>query len=69
MEAGTICFEVSVLSVLGIFAFAFILERFKSYKTTSMWILRIQGTAFILFSLSLESKSPSLMFISSSLLG
>lgn len=69
MEAGTICFAISVLSVFGLFAFAFILERFKSYKTTTMWIFRIQGLAFILFSLSLESKSFLVMCVSSSMLG
>ena len=68
-EAGTICFLISVLSVIGLFGFAYVLDRYKNYKATSMWILRIQSIAFILFSLSLESKSFPVCIFSSVILG
>lgn len=69
VEAGTICFIISLLSVLGLFGFAYSLAKYCMYKQTAMWILRLQSITFILFSLSLESKSFFVMCGSSALLG
>ncbi|XP_070506527.1 choline/ethanolamine transporter flvcr2a-like [Chironomus tepperi] len=69
LEAGTLCLSTTLLSVFSLFGFAFILARFKRFKSTALWILRIQSIAFILFSLSLESTSFVIMCFSSILLG
>lgn len=68
-QAGKICFIISVLSVVGLFGFAYILDKYKNYNASSIWILRVQSIAFILFSLSLESQSFTVMCISSVLIG
>jgi len=44
------------MGTFSLFAFGFMLEKYRCYKQCAVWILRIQAIAMILFSLSLESS-------------
>lgn len=66
---GEIGIFITCLGIVCLIGFAYILEKYKSYKMTSIFILRIQAIAIILFSLSLESSNFKLMCVSSVLLG